>query len=57
MDDFNIEYCDPFYEKNDYFIRVEHLGRYLFACNYINKDIDNYDLSNKYDVIICFETI
>lgn len=29
----NFEYVDPFDEKYDYLMRVEHLGRYFFASN------------------------
>ena len=29
----SFEYIDPYEEKYDYLMRVEHLGRYLFAAN------------------------
>ena len=31
--DINVEYVNPFDERYDYFMRVEHLGRYYFASN------------------------
>ena len=31
--DINVEYINPFDDKYDYFMRVEHLGRYYFASN------------------------
>ena len=31
--DINFEFVDPFDKKYDYLMRVEHLGRYLFASN------------------------
>lgn len=30
--DFNVEYCDPFDGRSNYWMRLEHLGRYLWAC-------------------------
>lgn len=32
------EYCDPFDEKYNYWMRVEHLGRYFFAKDNIDKN-------------------
>lgn len=31
--DVNFEYIDPFDEKYDYLMRIEHLGRYYFATD------------------------
>lgn len=30
--DFNVEYCDPFDGQSNYWMRLEHLGRYIWAC-------------------------
>lgn len=38
--DINVEYINPFDEKYDYFMRVEHLGRYYFASKLL-KDFNN----------------
>ena len=38
--DINVEYINPFDEKYDYFMRVEHLGRYYFASKVL-KDFNN----------------
>ena len=35
--DVNTEYCDPFDEKYNYIMRIEHLGRYLWAKDVIKK--------------------
>ena len=35
--DVNFEYIDPFDEKYDYLMRVEHLGRYFFARDILKK--------------------
>lgn len=31
--DFSVEYCDPFDNSENYWMRLEHLGRYLWACD------------------------
>ena len=31
--DFNVEYCDPFDSSSNYWMRLEHLGRYIWATN------------------------
>lgn len=38
--DINVEYINPFDEKYDYFMRVEHLGRYYFASKVL-KNFEN----------------
>lgn len=105
----NLEYVDSFDDKYDYWMRVEHLGRYLWACDilkdkenvldiacangygtsvlsnsvgkvfgldrneeyikiaknkynkenieYIKFDVDNERIKDKYDAIVCFETL
>lgn len=107
----NIEYCDPFDETHNYYMRLEHLGRYLWAkdiiekhnlknvldvacasgygtkilstacdsitgidnkekylnlakeknsvknINYLLKDVNKENFKNKYDCIVCFETL
>ena len=39
------EHCDPFLGESDFWVRVEHLGRYLFAANYAknHKIITSFD--------------
>ena len=36
----NYEYVNPFDEKYDYLMKIEHLGRYYFASDYL-KDFNN----------------
>lgn len=38
--DINVEYINPFDEEYDYFMRVEHLGRYYFASKVL-KNFNN----------------
>ena len=33
----NVEYCDPFDDNNNYYMRLEHLGRYIWAKDIIKK--------------------
>lgn len=35
--DFNVEYCDPYETSQNYWMRLEHLGRYLWACEECKK--------------------
>ena len=43
--DVNYEYIDPFDNKYDYLMRVEHLGRYLFACHLLKNSNNVLDVS------------
>ena len=36
--DFNVEYCNPFDEKANYWMRLEHLGRYVWASDFCFND-------------------
>ena len=41
----SIEYCDPFNEKQYYWMRVEHLGRYLYVKNNIKDGCNILDIA------------
>ena len=44
-----VEYCDPFDSSFDYWMRVEHLGRYLWA----NDILKNKNTKNVLDIACC----
>ena len=54
----NFEYVDPFDEKYNYLMRVEHLGRYYFAANILknSKQILDVACANGYGTYILSET-
>lgn len=39
------EYCDPFDERYNYWMRLEHLGRYFYAKDNINKNSKVLDIA------------
>lgn len=42
---FYSEYVDPFDSNHNYWVRVEHLGRYLWSLNYIDKNDTVLDIA------------
>ena len=57
--DVNYEYIDPFDEKYDYFMRIEHLGRYYFASDILknSKKVLDVACADGYGTYILSKTI